>query len=345
MLLYMHCLSKKHQNMPRQERTKSGTDIYHLILRDNTPLLWKFNGGYVELNANGTPTSWNYYVTDHLGSTRMVVDGNDSIKEVINYYPFGAVYSDAGTADALQRYKYNGKELDRMHGLNQYDYGARNYDPLMCRFTQMDPLAENYYNVSPYAYCANNPVMFIDEHGDSLTLSGKQEDINSTLSVYNQGLGGYYQVSTDKNGLVILNANKNADPANMTDKEIQVYKELKRIIDSEYMTTINILNNSSEVTIGYAPTATIDIWDINAMSGLENSSPIAALMHETNEQSFIQDPNWHPNDANRVHKAHFSAEGLERMYTGNFGVTNWITTDGYVEFLRDNRVIERKKIW
>jgi hypothetical protein len=60
------------------------------MLRGGTPLMWRFNGGYVELNANGAPTSWNYYVTDHLGSTRMVVDSNDSIKEVINYYPFGS---------------------------------------------------------------------------------------------------------------------------------------------------------------------------------------------------------------------------------------------------------------
>ena len=51
-----------------------------LILRKGMPLLWQFDGGYVDLDANGTPTSWNYYVTDHLGSTRMVVDSNDSIK-------------------------------------------------------------------------------------------------------------------------------------------------------------------------------------------------------------------------------------------------------------------------
>ena len=180
--------------MPRQERTKSGTDIYHLILRDNTPLLWRFGGGYVELNANGTPTSWNYYVTDHLGSTRMVVDSNDSIKEVINYYPFGAIYGDVGTDDALQRYKYNGKELDRMHGLNQYDYGARNYDPHMCRFTQMDPLAENYYNVSPYVYCFNNPVKYIDPDGRDGIISIYGNNITISANVYLYGKGATLSV-------------------------------------------------------------------------------------------------------------------------------------------------------
>lgn len=48
---------------------------------------------------------------------------------------------------------------------------------------QMDPLCEKYYDVSPYAYCANNPVRYIDEFGDSLSLSGNKDDIKSTLSV------------------------------------------------------------------------------------------------------------------------------------------------------------------
>ena len=57
-----------------------------LILRDGVPYIWQFDGGYVELDTNGTPTSWNYYVTDHLGSTRKVVDSNNNVKETINYY-------------------------------------------------------------------------------------------------------------------------------------------------------------------------------------------------------------------------------------------------------------------
>jgi len=54
-----------------------------------------------------------------------------------------------------------------MSGLNQYDYGARYYDPAIARFTTMDPMCEKYYSISPYAYCANNPVNRIDPDGRS----------------------------------------------------------------------------------------------------------------------------------------------------------------------------------
>ena len=65
----------------------------------------------------------------------------------------------------LQKYKYNGKELDVMHGLNTYDYGARQYNPVTARWDRMDPLCEKYYSVSPYGYCGDNPIRFIDIDG------------------------------------------------------------------------------------------------------------------------------------------------------------------------------------
>ena len=161
--------------MPRQERLQSATGICHVMLdmkNDNggTPLMWRFNGGYVELNANGAPTSWNYYVTDHLGSTRMVVDSNDSIKEVINYYPFGSEMRMTNpallTGGTSHPYRFTGKELDKVNNLNMYDFGARWYDVAgVPMWTSVDPLAEEYYNVSPYAYCSGNPVNRIDPDG------------------------------------------------------------------------------------------------------------------------------------------------------------------------------------
>ena len=61
--------------------------------------------------------------------------------------------------------KYNGKEFDRMHGLNTYDYGARQYSPALPSWDRIDPLAEEYYSVSPYAYGGNNPVNRVDFYG------------------------------------------------------------------------------------------------------------------------------------------------------------------------------------
>jgi RHS repeat-associated protein len=61
--------------------------------------------------------------------------------------------------------KYNGKELDRMHGLNLYDYSARQMEPALGRFTTMDPMCEKYYEWSPYAYAGNNPMKYVDPTG------------------------------------------------------------------------------------------------------------------------------------------------------------------------------------
>lgn len=53
-----------------------------------------------------------------------------------------------------------------MHGLNTYDYGARQSDPILGRWDRIDPLCEKYYSTSPYAYCNNNSVNAIDPDGN-----------------------------------------------------------------------------------------------------------------------------------------------------------------------------------
>jgi RHS repeat-associated protein len=129
-----------------------------------------FEGGFARAFQTSPTTDrfvFYYLNQDHLGNNREVVDAAGVVRQVTSYYPSGTPYADpAAVMDAdLQPYKYNGKELDRMHGLDTYDYGARHYNPILGRWDRMDPLCEKYYSVSPYAYCHNNPVMYIDPDG------------------------------------------------------------------------------------------------------------------------------------------------------------------------------------
>lgn len=128
-----------------------------------------FSGGYCQ-NTDST-LAFNYFNQDHLGNNREVVDSNGKVVQINNYYPFGTpFYDEANTTNAsLQPFKYNGKELDMMHGLNTYDYGARQYYPALPVWDRVDPLAEKYRETSPYVYCLNNPMLLLDSQGEEPT--------------------------------------------------------------------------------------------------------------------------------------------------------------------------------
>ena len=84
-----------------------------------------------------------------------------------SYYPYGGLMSCGSMG--VQPYKYGGKELDRENGLDLYDSHARMYDPIIGRTTTIDPLAEKYTHLSPYLWCAANPLKYVDKNGCSIT--------------------------------------------------------------------------------------------------------------------------------------------------------------------------------
>ncbi|WP_312315018.1 DUF6443 domain-containing protein [Empedobacter brevis] len=127
--------------------------------------------GYVNA-IGGTTFNYVYNYTDHLGNVRLSYqkESNGTLKvlEENNYYPFGLKhtgYNNTNVANANYKYKYNGKELQDELNLNLYDYGARNYDPAIGRWFNIDPLAEKFINSTPYNYVLNNPVNMIDPDG------------------------------------------------------------------------------------------------------------------------------------------------------------------------------------
>jgi len=122
------------------------------------------------------------------------LDESGNTVQSTDYYPFGAYLAES-TNQEKQPYKYNGKEFDHFAGLNLYDYGARFYDPLIGRFTTPDPLSEKYYSISPYAYCANNPVNAVDLRGDSITtiVTSTVNGVGTnTTYIYGQDAEGNY---------------------------------------------------------------------------------------------------------------------------------------------------------
>ena len=151
------------------EKTTGGTLSLDCVLT---------TGGRIVANKNssGTITGYTVYhhITDHLGSVRAITNASTgNVVETSDFLPFGTRWSlTAGSSsstltDATNRWRYSGKEEQKAlnSSLPLIDYGARMYDPTIARWLSGDPMAEKYYPMSPYGYCAGNPINMVDPAG------------------------------------------------------------------------------------------------------------------------------------------------------------------------------------
>ena len=143
--------------------------IENMIYEDGVLKQLLVDGGYVSFEE-ATPI-YHFYLNDHLGNCRVVVNQNAQVEQVNHYYPYGGLMAES-TGQEVQRRKYNGKELDRMFGLDWYDYGARWYDATLGLFVSVDPFGEVDYDLTPYGYCGGNPISRIDKDGQIWTNVG-----------------------------------------------------------------------------------------------------------------------------------------------------------------------------
>jgi len=151
-------------------------------------------------NNSGTYT-YQYDLKDHLGNTRVTFDKHPStgavrILQEDEYYAFGLLKGryDYGNGN---RYLYNGKER-QADLLDQYDYGARFYDPVIARWASVDPLAEKMRRHSPYNYGFNNPIRFVDPDGMAPFSDFEMQD-GTTRHVEDGSTAQYVEVGSGVN--------------------------------------------------------------------------------------------------------------------------------------------------
>lgn len=192
------------------------------------------DGGYVTFS--GTTPQYHFYVKDHLGNNRMVVNANGTVEQVNHYYAFGGLMGE-GTGGDVQDFKYNNKELDRWHGLDWYDFNARHMDAVRGVFTTMDPLCEGYYDISPYVYCINSPINYIDICGlDTFSINNVNwsifnvnDDVIEIDNIYVFGSGSNY---SSQGGVAVLNTSYNNISYSQHLGILSTYaKEIKREYD------------------------------------------------------------------------------------------------------------------
>ena len=198
-----------------------------------------FANGYIDIEQ-GHVKAYCYYVKDHLGNVRYVDrsdpnTGRNEIVQIAYYYPFGGIIDDyANKGVDVQNHLYNGKELDRMHGLNLYDYSARQYDAALGQFTSMDPLCEKYYHISPYAYCAGNPVRYTDPTGDTIRVDElyRAQFINSLVDVFGEQTSNSF--GFDDRGNLTFNGNRNG----LSKEQKKALKGLQKTMESKDVTNV-----------------------------------------------------------------------------------------------------------
>jgi RHS repeat-associated protein len=220
--------------------------------------------------TNGlSPILWKpvYYVKDRLGNVRVELTGSASNsytwKSSTNYYPFG-VEAVSGTNASASPEQFGGNELERINTMH-HDFHHRWLDQQLARFTTMDPLAELNYSISPYAYCDNNPINYIDPWG--LDKGDKDDPCDSdgytgpdiVITTHSGGGGGYpggydYNPFVSNRNFILSDWEKyqqeleraNARKPIMTN--IEAYDESKLLLDiAEY---VSGLGNTISTTIG-----------------------------------------------------------------------------------------------
>ncbi len=200
------------------------------------------------------------------------------------------------------------------------------------RFITPDPHAEWYYSISPYTYCANNPILFIDPDGRDIVLSFQNDEARKALErIVNMGLEGQFKVvfKSVGDGKFSMNFSEvskdsKGDVSKMTEQGKAFYEGMSNIInDHDVNVNMSVGYNTSDALVGNFETGVIDAGDmekfnVTGVNVLESrgSTQIGKLGHESHEQ-YLKQKHGYDYDP-----AHAAALGVEDRINGNTRVPN-----------------------
>ena len=150
----------KMDDMPVSLKTEMYPDV------GNFPKMVEY---FSQPNPHGNPQEDDepevyFYHSDHLGGASWITDRNGKPVQHLQYLPFGEPFVDQHPAGYQERFRFTGKERDEETGFGYF--GARYMDhELMTMWLSVDPMSDKYPSISPYAYCAWNPVKLVDPDG------------------------------------------------------------------------------------------------------------------------------------------------------------------------------------
>lgn len=225
------------------------------------------DNGYIE---NGM---YYFYLRDHLGNNCVVANSNGQVVQRNYYYPYGKTLGNGeSSGQAVQPYKYGGKEYEAMLGLELYDFHARQMDSRAGSFLTVDPLAEKYPSVSPYVYCLNNPVRFIDPNGEDVYLAIWASD-DGKVGHAGIAVDNYKTVEVkDKHGNTKIDRNGNPITKQVKDGTVTYYdlwpggegvgksnvtEDVVGSYNSQVTTLDKLQNTDVTGSEGYAPDAVV----------------------------------------------------------------------------------------
>ena len=169
----------------------------NVISKNGIPWIMLTDVGYITLEDE----KYHYYVCDYLGSVRQVINQDGHVEQTYTYYPSGTAIRD--NQSASQPLRFCSKEDETPFGINWYDFGTRHYDSRQIRWITPDRMSDKHYELSPYLFCAGDPVNNFDPDGNdfySIDAKGRitfMKKNNSSRLYFQDNNGEYITLSND----------------------------------------------------------------------------------------------------------------------------------------------------